>query len=105
MNTFTYIDSLDISSEVILYKIKTDLTKDQLVNFLHQKAKHYCKANKIDVEHYINYPEDPYYFELIINTMTMYLSLLTCLDKDLLDQKLISKMRCPIIKIKLEHLI
>jgi hypothetical protein len=105
VNTFTYIDSLDISSEVILYKIKTDLTKDQLINFLHQKAKQYCKVNEIDVENYINYPEDPYYFELIINTMTMYLSLLTCLDKDLLDQKLISKMRCPIIKIKSECLI
>ena len=105
MNTFTYIDSLDISSEVIFYKIKTDLTKDQLINFIHQKAKEYCKLNEIDIEHYMNYQEDHYYFELVINTITMYLSLFTCLDKDLLNEKLISKMRCPTIKIKSENLI
>jgi hypothetical protein len=105
MNQYFYIDSLENSSDPILYKIKTDLTKDQLINFIYKKACDYCNENDIDIEEYFNYPEDSLYLELNINQSICFLSLITCIDKELLNEKLISKMNWKTIEIKLENII
>jgi hypothetical protein len=105
MNQYFYIDSLENSSDAILYKIKTDLTKDQLINFIYKKACDYCNENNIDIEEYFNYPEDSLYLELNVNESIYCLSLITCMDKQLLNEKLISKINCPTIEIKSESII
>jgi hypothetical protein len=105
MNQYFYIDSLENSSDAILYKFKTDLTKDQLIDFIYKKARDYCNQNDIDIEEYFNYPEDSLYLELNINQSIYYLSLITCIDKELLNEKLIYKMNWQTIQIKLENII
>jgi hypothetical protein len=104
MRNFYYIDSLDNSNDVIFYKIKTDLTKDQLISFIHKNAINYCEKFEMDIEEYL-YHQDDEYVELEIDKITYLLSLKTCLKESTLDYKIQSKLKYDTINIKAESLI
>ena len=104
MKNFYYIDSLDNSNDVIFYKIKTDLTKDQLVSFIHKNAINYCEKLGIDIEEYL-YSQDDEYVELEVYKITYLLSLRACLEKSVLESKINSKLKHCTINIKSESII
>ena len=64
MNQYFYIDSLENSSDAILYKIKTDLTKDQLINFIYKKACDYCNENNIDIVVYKSFNINKFVYKM-----------------------------------------
>ena len=106
-NTFYYLDSFENSSDVIYFKIQTDLSHDQLINFFYQKALIFCNQNNVDVKDFLEYNEHEIddYFEIEIKEITFGLPLRTFLEKDILKEKITSQLPHSTLIIKSEDLI
>lgn len=108
MKTYYYLDSLEDSSDILYYKIKSDLSYDNLINFFHKKATNFLDEIGVELEDFLSYNTDQQsesYLEIPFNGIHYFFSLYSCLDKEVLKTKLKTKIHTPFIEVKSEDVI
>lgn len=108
MKSYYYLDSVEGSTDIIFFKIKTDVPYDKLLDFFYKKALIFCENENIDAILFLDYDGNynvDYYIEIEIEGIVRLFSLRTCLDKDFLKTKLKRKFEHQTFTIKIEDLV
>lgn len=98
MDKYFYLDTIEDDyndDRIRFYKIETDLSFDQLIDFFNKKAKEFCDKEKIEEHDFINVEggyEYDYHLEIKINDIIKSFSLRSCLQKNILKNKLCKRL-------------
>jgi hypothetical protein len=111
LKSYFYLDSFtsDLEHSIILYKIETDLSFKELLKYFYNKAIQYCNQNKINPSDFLDYEEnyydDDYILEIELDGLQRGFSLRTCLDSNNLKTKLFSTLKPDTLRILSENMI
>lgn len=108
MKSYYYLDSIEDSYDVLFYRIKSDLSYDELLDYLNKYAINVLEKYGINIEDFLSYEFDDQIddcLEIPFNGIHYYFSLRSCTDKNLLEKKLTKKININTLEIKLENVI
>lgn len=108
MKSYYYLDSIEDSYDVLFYRIKSDLSYDELLDYLNKYAINFLKQNEINIEDFLSYEIDEHIddcLEIPFNGIHYFFSLRTCTDKNILETKLTKKININTLEMKLENVI